>query len=561
MDESVKHLEIVDKLINQIHNQQPNMVVNREQNPGENRHRSHKVGLNDVEEKQGNSHQTYQSSGYKKLSPGIQIMNVLDPELSFNFDYPPLPQPNLKTTAITYSAKANLNVLKHEDFEENSRKVQKIISPPSNFPPATLRCNKCQYHFVEGQFVLKGENLHHHNQHLNKKTSSGDQIAFSLDVPLDENKVNANYNGLLSSPVPNFTGHPSNDYYCSQPRGGLRNRSFYNRNKMLHSSMKHSEIQSRSNYWRTKPFLSNMRKTHSSTLQSPILSTPQFEFPDIDADRLEAMQRCVIDEEISRKDKAKNYGPLADVIVENGVLQIVSLSDEEEVAEGKEKEINEKSDNDNEENVEISTEGKEELNPKVLELFKHFESIEANIQQYPSLIPQPQKTLKLSSLSTFIKKVAATNQPRSASVESPSSSRGQDDRISLHFAHQPMTSTASLCISSGGCLVRPPTRRLSRKMSKFPPITYAEPTTSTNLTLPLSPSSIHHLRSLAKTFKTIEIGDQKMHSKQLDLGSIDFESLGFVDFDGRNVTLYKYIAYVNQHQKRFIQPSLELLKM
>lgn len=581
MDESAEHLEIVDQLINQIHNQQRKLVDERHHEVGGGQH-LHKVGRGDAGGKRGNSHRTFQPSGHKKLSSAIpRSTGALSPGLALNFGYHSLSEPNnLATSAVTYSAKAKLNIVHRVDVVEGGRNAPEGPPPPpsttTTLPSAgSMRCNKCQYHFVEGKFVPKGECVHQHYQQHRKKAmaSGGGGLALSLNVPRVDGEVGgaAAYNALLPTPGRLFiNGHSSGDYYCTSPSrgGGPRNRSFYNRTKMLHLSMARAgEGQSRSsNYWGSNTLPGN-RKTNAPALWS--LSTPDFELPEVDAERWEAMHRCVIDEDASGKEKS--YGPLADVMIENGMLQIVPCSEEEEeeeaAAEKSEKDEDvEKESKEGEEiltkeedNITSSTEGMQQLNPKVLELFKHFESIESSQQQYISLMPRPQEALGLSSLSTFIKKVAATNQSPSTSVEPL-------DRGNSSFSanHQPMSSRR---IRSGGfyssAMPSPPsTRRLSRMVAPF---TSVVPTTTTttknNLTPPLSPSSMHELRSLAKTFKTIEIGDWKVNSKSLDLGSIDFEPLGFADFDGRNVTLYKYIGYVNQHRKRFIQPSVELLKM
>src|SRR5699024_8568593 len=43
--------------------------------------------------------------------------------------------------------------------------------------------------------------------------------------------------------------------------------------------------------------------------------------------------------------------------------------------------------------------------------------------------------------------------------------------------------------------------------------------------------------------------------------TIDFDRLGFQNFDGKNLMLYKNIAHINRNKAKFAQPSNELLDM
>lgn len=78
----------------------------------------------------------------------------------------------------------------------------------------------------------------------------------------------------------------------------------------------------------------------------------------------------------------------------------------------------------------------------------------------------------------------------------------------------------------------------------------------------LSPQAVKKIKCLIANFITIQVDDDSDELSQEDiLNSIDFEKLGFQNFEGKNIGLYKNIGYINRNKSKFIQPTKELLNL
>ena len=82
-------------------------------------------------------------------------------------------------------------------------------------------------------------------------------------------------------------------------------------------------------------------------------------------------------------------------------------------------------------------------------------------------------------------------------------------------------------------------------------------TTTTNL----SPQAVKKIKCLIANFITIQVDEDEDLSHEDILSSIDFEKLGFQNFDGKNIGLYKNIGYINRNKSKFVQPTKELLNL